>query len=148
MPLPPFNEFGDLPDGVHRASLTELIARSGGDTEQRREVTGRLERIYRLAVSTGALERFVVFGSYITAKAEPNDVDVVLVMRDDFDLTTCPAECRPLFDHRRAALELGASCFWVRPGLLFGEPLDSFIAGWGVRREGGRRGIVEVTDDP
>jgi hypothetical protein len=107
-----------------------------------------LERIRHLAVLTGATDRLIVFGSYVTAKAEPGDVDVVLVMRDDFDLAGCPTECQPLFDHRRAADELGASCFWVRPGMLFGEPIDRFIASWGARREGGRRGIVEVQNDP
>jgi len=56
----------------------------------------------------------IVFGSFVTAKAEPKDVDVVLVMRDDFDLPACPPECAVLFDHRRADDELGASDFWVR----------------------------------
>ena len=148
MPLPPFNEVGDMPEGVHLASFAEVVARFGGGTEQRREVTARLDRIRQLATSTDSLDRLIVFGSFITAKATPNDVDVVLVMKDDFDPLTCSAECQPLFDHRRAAVELGASCFWIRPGMLFGEPIDTFVAGWGARREGGRRGIVEVRDDP
>ena len=29
MPLPAFNEFGDLPEGNYRASLDELVARFG-----------------------------------------------------------------------------------------------------------------------
>jgi hypothetical protein len=29
MPLPAFNENGDLPEGVHKASLDEVIARFG-----------------------------------------------------------------------------------------------------------------------
>jgi hypothetical protein len=28
----------------------------------------------------------VVFGSFITAKAEPNDIDILLLMEDTFDL--------------------------------------------------------------
>lgn len=148
MPLPPFNQAGDLPEGVHPATLAEIVARFGGGGEQRQEVTNRLERIYRLVAATGGLDRFVVFGSYVTTKSEPKDIDVVLVMRDDFDAAACRVEALALFDHRRAADELGASCFWVRPSMLFGEPLDRFIAGWGVRREGGWRGIVEVANDP
>ena len=148
MPLPAFNQDGDLPEGVHLASFAEVVARFGGGSEQRREVMARLDRIRQLASTTGLLDRLIVFGSFITAKTEPNDVDVVLVMKDDFDPLGCPAECQPLFDHRRAAGELGASCFWIRPGMLFGEPTDTFVAGWGARREGGRRGIVEVRDDP
>lgn len=133
---------------MHPAPLAEVVARFGGGSDRRREVTARLERICRLAGSTGAVDRLVVFGSYVTAKPDPNDVDVVLVMRDDFDPAAGPPEALALFDHRRAAAELGASVFWVRPGLLFGEPVADFIAGWQVKRGGGRRGIVEVRDDP
>jgi hypothetical protein len=40
----------------------------------------RLERIYAIAHATGHLRRFVVLVSFITAKEEPNDVDVFLIM--------------------------------------------------------------------
>lgn len=148
MPLSPLNEHGDLPISVHVASWSEVVARFGVQTEQRSRVSARLARIRELARATGALDRVIVFGSYVTAKPEPNDVDVILVMRDDFHLAACPPPALPLFDHRRAEAELGASVFWIRPGLLFGETVEQFITGWQVRREGGRRGIIEVCDDP
>ena len=44
----------------------------------------RLERIYRLASQTGYLARFVVFGSFVTTKPRPNDVDVFMLMEDTF----------------------------------------------------------------
>lgn len=40
----------------------------------------RLERIYTLVRATGHLARFIIFGSFVTAKAEPNDVDIFLLM--------------------------------------------------------------------
>ena len=76
MSLPEFNETGDLPTGVHEASLAEIIARFGRDTDQRKLIARRLERIYHIASQTGHLARFVVFGSFATDKAKPNDVDV------------------------------------------------------------------------
>jgi hypothetical protein len=42
MPLPAFNEFGDLPEGNHPASLPEVVARFGSGTAQRTAVTNRL----------------------------------------------------------------------------------------------------------
>ena len=36
MPLPGFNEFGDLPEGRHGATLDEVLARFGAGTPQRR----------------------------------------------------------------------------------------------------------------
>jgi len=144
MSLPEFNESGDLPLGVHPAAIEEILSRFGGATPQRHEVTERLERIYRLAVSTKALDRLIVFGSYVSSKPAPNDVDVVLVMRDDFKLARCEADVKALFDHQLATAEFGASVFWIRPSMLMGETLEEFIAHWQQKRDGQLRGIVEI----
>jgi hypothetical protein len=129
---------------VYRATLAEVIARFGSGSAQREEATTCLQRIYDLAVSTGGLDRLVVFGSYVSDTPEPRDVDVILVMRDDFRVEDCPTAAQLLFDHNRADRELGASIFWIRPGMLLGEPLDQFIAHWQTKRGGRKRGIVEV----
>lgn len=72
MPLPEYNDNGDLPEGVHEATLDEVVARFGTGSEQRVEVTARLRRILALASSTGGLDRMVVFGSYVSSKPDPN----------------------------------------------------------------------------
>jgi hypothetical protein len=99
MALPDFNIDGDLPPGVHRASWSEVMQRFGGGVDQRDVCTRRLAHIYELSKRTKCLRRFVIFGSYVTAKMEPNDVDVVLLMDDTFRLEHCPMESRGLFDH-------------------------------------------------
>src|SRR3954469_20981550 len=86
MTLPLLNAAGDLPPGIHAATMRELTTRFGGPSRRRAEVARRLLHVYRLARETRNLGRFIVFGSYITAKAAPNDVDVVLVMDDRFQL--------------------------------------------------------------
>jgi hypothetical protein len=144
MPLPEFNECGDLPEGNHAASLAEVVACFGSGTGQRAAVTDRLRRIFRLAVATGHLDRLVVFGSYVSNIDEPNDVDVILVMKNEFRSESCPTESMVLFDHNRANDELAASVFWVRPDMLLGEPLEQFLAFWQTKRDGTRRGIVEI----
>ena len=144
MPLPGFNASGDLPRGVHRATLNEVIQRFGSVGGQRGVCTLRLSHVYELAQRTGHLQRFVIFGSYVTALANPNDIDVILVMDDVFRLEECPIESRGLFDHAVAEARYGASVFWLRPGLLIGESVDDFIAYWQVKRGGSMRGVVEV----
>jgi hypothetical protein len=144
MPLPAFDSRGDLPEGVYKAALDEVVTRFGHGTSQRHLVTARLRRIYELTRATGKLERFVIFGSYVTAKLEPNDVDIILVVRDDFREQDYDPEVFPMFDHRRAQRELGASIFVVRPAFLLGETVDDFIAHWQITRAMSRRGIVEV----
>ena len=144
MPLPAFDSRGDLPAGVHQATLAEVIERFGHGTPQRELVTARLIRIYELARRTGKLLRFVIFGSYVTTKSEPNDVDIILVMADDFTEHDYEPYLFPVFEHLRAQQELGASIFAVRPGFVMGETVEYFIAHWQIKRDKSRHGIVEV----
>lgn len=144
MPLPSFDHKGELPEGVHRAAMEEVVSRFGRGTPEREAVTARLLRIYGLAKATRELERLVIFGSYVTTKPDPKDVDIVLVMRDDFQVGTYGEPARGLFDHAQAAEVFGASVFWLRPSMLILEPLENFVAYWQIKADGTRRGIVEV----
>lgn len=146
MPLPDFNEAGDLPPGVHVATLSHVLDRFGQGSIQRCAVADRLRRLYEFASSTRELAHFVVFGSFVTAKEEPNDVDILLIMEDTFDLASVTGEAALLFQHLEADFHFGASVFWARrSGALGGE--RAMIEYWQVRREGGQRGIVEIVKE-
>jgi len=110
------------------------------------QLSDRLRRIHDLASSTGHVARFVVFGSFVTAKSEPNDIDIIMLMEDDFDVSALKGEVALLFDHVVAQTVFGASIFWVRRlAALGGE--DDFISRWQIKRDGQLRGIVEVIHD-
>lgn len=143
MSLPAFTETGDLPLGVYPASLRETLERFAFGTPQRKIVAMRLERIFRLAFATGQVARFVVFGSFITEKPAPNDVDVFLLMKDSFDVNQLAGEGRFLFDHAAAQAHFGTSVFWLRR--LAAHPNEQeAITDWQIKRDGTRRGIVEI----
>ena len=143
MTLPEFNEHGDLPPGLHVSCLDDVLNRFGRSTPQRSVVAQRLTRIYRLASATGHVRRFVVFGSFVTSKPEPNDVDVFIVMDDEFDFSATIGETRLLFEHGTAQSHFGASLFWLRQLAAYnGE--DAAIADWQIKRDGTERGIVEI----
>jgi hypothetical protein len=144
MPLPRFNDEGDLPEGVYESRLSEVLVRFSAGTAKRQAVAAQLARIFNLVEATGKLERMVIFGSFITAKPEPNDVDIVLIMRDDFNLGDCEEELGKLFDHGLAQSEFGASIFWIRDSMLLLESVAQFVEHWQLKRDGKRRGIVEV----
>ncbi len=145
MPWPAFNEFGDLPVGVYRATLAEVIAHFGHGTAQRIAITARLEHIYALARRTGALQRFIIFGSYITAAPNPRDVDIFLVMQGGFQPRDALSDTQRLFRHDTVQSELGASIFWLNAETSFADTED-LIIGWQTRRDLQRRGIVEVVE--
>ncbi|CAN5599118.1 hypothetical protein BH24GEM3_BH24GEM3_03110 [soil metagenome] len=146
MALPPFTADGDLPPGVHPASLRDTLERFGTASARRRANALRLERIYHAARSAGLLARFVVFGSFITNKPEPNDVDIFLLMENGFDVSQLTGETRLLFDHAAAQAHFGGSVFWLRrSAALEGE--QATIGYWQVKRGGAERGIVEIIQE-
>ena len=147
MPLPPFIASGDLPPGVHRATLSEVLERFGSGPSQRKMIGLRLERIYNVAWATGHLARYVVFGSFVTAKLAPNDVDVFLLMEDTFDIMSLTGEARLLFDHAAAQTHFGGSVFWLRRLAVLDDE-HTTIAHWQITRDRSYRGIIEILPEP
>lgn len=80
----------------------------------------------------------------MSANSMPRDVDIVLIMERDFRLEEAPRESWTLFSHSDAEARFGASVFWVREGMLMTEQMREFLDTWQLKRDGSRRGIVEV----
>jgi hypothetical protein len=85
-----------------------------------------------------------VFGSFVTEKHEPNDVDVFMIMDDNFDMGPHNGEARLLFDHGTAQDHFGCSVFWLRRMAAMGGE-QAAIEDWQIKRDGTERGIVEIT---
>jgi len=64
MPLPDFQDSGDLPPGVHPATIEEVLIRFGTQSERRERIAERLCYIRKVAQSTRKVLRFVVCGSF------------------------------------------------------------------------------------
>lgn len=142
--IPALNENGDLPVGIHVTDWPELGQRFGTGSAARVRALAKLRLLHQLASGTGKLSRFIVFGSFVSTTAEPRDVDVVLVMAADFRVESAPRESRTLFSHADADARYGASIFWLREGML-PAPLEAeFFETWQTKRDGTKRGIVEV----
>ena len=143
MTFPDFNENGDLPVGIYEATLQEVVEHFGTQNLKRRRVAQRLIRIYELAVRTKHLKRFIVFGSFVTDKPYPNDVDIFLLMNDDFDPEKISGESAVIFNNLAAQEFEGASVFWLRSFAAVGGE-QSAVEDWQYKRDETRRGIVEV----
>lgn len=142
--LPPLDQNGDLPAGVHLATWAEVAERFGTGSELRARGFARLQHLHELAARTGKLKRFYVFGSFVSSAPDPRDVDVALVMAADFRLENAPRECRTLFSHADAQARFGASVFWLREGMLHEALIRDFLDTWQTKRDGTKRGIVEA----
>jgi len=81
--IPQLDDNGNLPPGVHRASLAEIEERFGRGSEVRHVELQSLRWLVEVAAKAG-VRRLVVNGSFTTEDLEPNDVDCVLLVAPDF----------------------------------------------------------------
>ena len=76
--IPPFNEHGYLPPGIHKATSRKLP--SGwlaiADSQGRDGVVAVVDEVWEAA----SCPAIVLNGSFVTAEPEPNDVDCVLLV--------------------------------------------------------------------
>lgn len=87
--IPPLNEHGLLPIGIYGCSLAEIEERFGSfQTNDRRPVLfQRLNAYLNEAKSTQQVLALLIDGSFVTAKASPGDIDIVLIASGDFSPT-------------------------------------------------------------
>ena len=123
--------------------MAEVLDRFGSSSERRRLLALRLIRVHDVAMQTGHLVHFVVFGSFVTDKHEPNDVDVFMIMDNTFEYSRLIGGPRLLFTHGSAQGRFGCSVFWVRRMAAIGG-VQAAMEDWQVKRDGTERGIVEI----
>lgn len=100
MPIPNLDEEGLLPVGIHECTFPELETAFGHDpwvqdpqSESRREVLSprrsslcaRLQVYFEELCHLGIDAEVLVDGSFVTAKPEPNDIDLIVVLPADHD---------------------------------------------------------------
>jgi hypothetical protein len=83
VPIPEFTEDGLLPAGVHIATLQEVVGRFGAISLQGRAIAASLTWAFGAARRAGVAQ-FVIDGSFVDAKPEPNDVDCVLLLGEGY----------------------------------------------------------------
>ncbi|WP_146576773.1 DUF6932 family protein [Neorhodopirellula pilleata] len=139
--IPEFRGDGYLPDGLHVASEADVMFRFGTATRQRQWLALRLRRWLELARIIDA-KRFFVDGSFVTSKSEPDDVDAVVWLPDNF------AERLERGDLE--AVELDSMLVSRRPEELFAaedrRDWDDWVDFFGRTRESDnrRKGLVEI----
>jgi hypothetical protein len=141
--LPDFTSEGDLPVGVHRCDWPEFQLRFGTSTPRRIWLVGRLEALVSLAGSTRKLKFIFVWGSFVTAKPSPKDLDVLLIMDERFELDSEPPSVQAAFDSVRARLLFESDVFWARAS-IGKEVLDTWLETYQISRTFRKRGIVEL----
>ena len=130
--IPPFDDSGCLPPGVHAATLAEVETRFGRQSELRRVQMDSVRWMVELAVRAG-VHRIVLNGSFVTDIMEPNDVDCVLLF--------IPGRRRS----RPATKQLRAGLPFLDIALVDQKEFDRLVGEFfAADRFGAPKGMVEV----
>ena len=131
--LPDFYDNGNLPPGIHRCLLAEVVARFGRGSPEREVETTELVAFTHWARQAG-IKRLLVDGSYVTRKQSPNDVDLVILpgpeQPEQAETALDMANTRP-FLHIQVALDAADLEQWA-------------VKDFGIDRSGIPRGVVEI----
>lgn len=98
--IPALDANGVLPPGVHDATLEEIRERFGGIGYGggRHVLVERLARYLGELIATKLIDHVIVDGSFVTAKPDPGDIDLIIVLsaNHDFGRDLRPFEANPL----------------------------------------------------
>lgn len=130
--IPDLNEEGYQPPGVYTATIQEIADRFGRESELRQVQLESLRWLVELARRAGVL-RIVVNGSFVTDVYEPNDVDCVLLIGQDYPTDST------------ADTELQQGLPFIHAELATQEAFDYYVnTVFGSDRRGALKGVIEV----
>jgi len=129
--IPPFDERGNLPPGIHLARWAEILERFG-ENQWRRDLLEGVGRAARELRDAGC-RRVWLDGSFVTDKEFPADFDLCYeLVSTQVDLMT-----PQLLDRRTAKEVYGGDILPTHPPL-------SFLGFFQRDRDGRPKGIVEI----
>jgi hypothetical protein len=144
--LPDYDDKGDLPAGIHPATLADVEQRFGRFTVSDRRVSlfAKLNQVVELAKASGIAERIIIAGSFVTAKLEPNDVDLVIVLAPEVEFGALTPSQYAVADRdalRRVLRGGGCDVIVARAGT---KPLQAAIEFFQTNRNNKAVGVVEL----
>ena len=144
MPIPALTSDGLLPPGVHECTAKEVEETFGRfqSTDARVRLTQRLFAYLEEARAAGLVRWIGIDGSYVTSKAAPSDIDMVLALRADHDFT---AEVRPFqynaVSKRRVKKSYGFDLLIAPEGTA---ALTAHLDFFQLTRDGKAKGLLKV----
>ena len=141
--LPAFSKNGLLPAGIHSTTWDEFEQRFVyfDRSDRRFRLFETFRELYRQAKISGIVQQIYVGGSFVTSKAEPNDIDCIVVLDPSIE----GHELRPT-EYNLVSLKLARRVFGgdVIPVFEGDLVLGEYIGFFQKTRGGEPMGIVEI----
>jgi hypothetical protein len=146
MPIPPLDNDGYLPPGIHDATLAQVEEAFGQrqSSDRRARLFGNLRRYLQELLAWGQAREVILNGSFVTAKPDPGDIDLLVVLEPGFDFAApvTPAEYN-LLNHTRAKQVYGFDVFTVPEGSPMRDGVVEMFSR-DSRRGGAEKGILRL----
>lgn len=137
---------GRLPDGIHDCSVEELEWQFGAfqGSDRRPQLWAKFKEFILEAKACGLVEALLMNGSFVTAKPDPNDIDMVVVVSATHDFSVdLPLAQYNLLAQRRVRRRFGFDIVVVKNG---SENLEQAVAFFQQvkQRPGAKKGILRM----
>jgi predicted nucleotidyltransferase len=125
------------------ASLDDLRIRFGTSTPRRQFLFRQLEIVIDQLLITRSVKQIYLFGSFVSGKASPNDVDLLVVMNAGFSTTQLGGKVLELFQHDVCRIRYQADLFWVIE-VVGNARIEDLLEVFSRDREGRAQSVIEV----
>ena len=143
--IPDFDANGNLPPGIHVASLQEVEERFAifDRSDRRLRLFQHLKRVLTDIRQIAFVTRIFIAGSFVTSAPEPNDFDCLIVL----DPETVNIELRPfeyqVLNRRTALKTFEGDVIAVLEGSAFH---DEYLKLFQHDRKNNPKGLVEILE--
>ena len=125
------------------ASLDDLRIRFGTSTPRRQFLCRQLEIVIDQLRVTRSLKQVYLFGSFVSGKASPNDIDLLVVMNAGFSTTQLSGKALELFQHDLCRIRYHADLFWVTEAVSRAS-IEELLEVFSRDREGRAQSVIKV----
>jgi predicted nucleotidyltransferase len=125
------------------ASLDDIRIRFGTSTPRRQFLFRQLEIIVDQLLVTRNVKQIYLFGSFVSGKASPNDVDLLVIMNAGFSTAQLGGKVLELFQHDVCRIRYHADLFWVTEA-VGNARIEDLLEVFSRDREGRTQSVVEV----
>jgi predicted nucleotidyltransferase len=128
---------------VSTASIQEIETRFGTSTPRRQFLFQQLQSLINRLRAIGGVKQIFLFGSFVTGKPSPNDIDLCVVMNRTFSTANLRGQDLDIFQHDLCRIKLHADLFWVTES-VGADRIKDLLDVFSRDREGQAQPIIEV----
>lgn len=125
------------------ASVQEIETRFGASTPRRQFLFQQLQILFNRLRAIGGVRQVFLFGSFVTGKPSPNDIDLFLVMNGGFSTTNLSGQDLDVFQHDLSRIRFHADVFWVTEA-VGADRIEDLLDVFSRNRDGQPQPIIEV----